>query len=379
MIKEFVAITCTLTIAYPAIASELTIGVAAFVKEDAQEPSGESLRSSSLNLAPARVSCVEREWVVVGGVKVRKSDVMTAREAIAYYKEQIAKNPTRAANYGVRAYAWRASGQRDAALKDCAEYVRLAPGESQAFKLRGILRTDEGDLDNAVSDFTKAISLNANDSMTFVWRGVAFRKQNRLDNAIADYSESIRLDPQCADAYLNRGVAHGLKMQSDRAISDFSDAIKIEPRNVGAYNNRGLTFEMLNEYDDAIADFGEAMKVAPNQFAAFTNMAYLRATCPNARYRDGREAIRHATTACELTKWKDWNVVFILATAHAEAGDFASAVKCAERALDMAPEVEWPFVQKQLALLRENKPFREVMEGKRHRLAVVPNTPVHSR
>ena len=51
------------------------------------------------------------------------------------------------------------------------------------------------------------------------------------------------------------------------------------------------------------------------------------ATCPDARFRNGKKAVELATRACELTEWKLADMIDSLAAAHAEAGDFDAAVK----------------------------------------------------
>ncbi len=64
-------------------------------------------------------------------------------------------------------------------------------------------------------------------------------------------------------------------------------------------------------------------------------MAWLRATCPVARVRNGKEAVEAATNACELTNWEKWEYIDALAGAFAEAGDFEKAVNYQEQAIQM--------------------------------------------
>jgi tetratricopeptide (TPR) repeat protein len=127
-----------------------------------------------------------------------------------------------------------------------------------------------------------------------------------------------------------------------------------------AFNNRGWLRAAKGEYDPAIADYTEAIRLDPGQATPFSSRAWLWATCPEARYRDGKRAVASATRACELSGWTDAYHLDTLAAASAEAGDFAKAVAHQRKANALYPSDEDRRKgEARLALYQGGKPYRE--------------------
>lgn len=85
----------------------------------------------------------------------------------------------------------------------------------------------------------------------------------------------------------------------------------------------------------------------------------LEATCPDAKYRDGKKAVEDATKASQLTAGKEVRILETLAAAYAEAGDFASAVMWQEQAMALAPEKSKRSVRFRLDLYNSHRPYRQ--------------------
>jgi serine/threonine-protein kinase len=130
-----------------------------------------------------------------------------------------------------------------------------------------------------------------------------------------------------------------------------------------AYANRGLTWSLKAEHDRAIADYQKAIDLAPGYADAYNNLAWLLATCPREKYRDGRAAVEHALKACQLTEWTEVCFIDTLAAAYAEAGELGEAVKWQTQAMAMCPKDQQGDCQVRLDLYKAGNPYRANARG----------------
>ena len=144
-----------------------------------------------------------------------------------------------------------------------------------------------------------------------------------------------------------------------KAVSHWSEVIRSDSKDSAAYIGRGLAYRELRDYDDAIADYNEAIRIDPKYSRAYNARAWIWATCPDVRFRDGQRAVASATRACELDPAKASINIGTLAAAYAEAGDFENAVKWQLRAIQVAPTSDQANFQTRLDLFRSGKPYRE--------------------
>lgn len=92
-------------------------------------------------------------------------------------------------------------------------------------------------------------------------------------------------------------------------------------------------------YSGAADVFRLALKSHPDSFALQNNLAFLLATCPDVRVRNGAEAIVHAERACELTSYKQVIPVTTLAVAYSQAKRYDDAIWMAKKACALASDL----------------------------------------
>ncbi len=234
-----------------------------------------------------------------------------------------------------------------------------------AYNDRGNAYGRKGEYELALADFNRVIELNSEDSDAYYNRGLTNKNQKNYDAAIRDYSRAIKLNPRYVDAYNNRGNVYGHKGDYKAAIIDFNQTILLSPDNASAYFNRGLAYYSQGLYDHAIEDLQKAIELNPKYSRAYENLAWLRATCPDASYRDGTEAVVLAKQARLLRPEDDTGLWEVMAAAYARAGKFDHASKYTGLALESAKNPKSvKALEKQLKLYESGKQYEDKISNK---------------
>lgn len=224
-----------------------------------------------------------------------------------------------------------------------------------------------GDYKEAVKLLTVAIG-EERDPMKLAlahrFRGLSHKHLGRRDEALRDFLQVIRLQPQLDLGYYDAGVIYNLQNRYQDAIRMMTRAIELQKDNRGLArrrSERGNAYFHLGDFRRAEDDFVAALRFDRRDADVLNNVAWFRATCPDAHFRNGKEAVELATLACTLDKWKDADEIDTLAAAYAETGNFAEAEHYQQKAMALLSDEETlrPKFQARLDQYRAKQPVRQ--------------------
>ncbi len=183
-----------------------------------------------------------------------------------------------------------------------------------------------------------------------------------LERAVSDLRHAIEVNPKRDSAYLARAlICSGLGFPR-MGLADLNAAIRLHPENAPSYRFRGQIRYHLGDYEAALADFDAAVRLDPSDADTQECRALLLSTCPDARIRQGREAVASAKRAGDLWGWDRAHCWATLAAAYSETGDYRSAEKCQRKAIGMLPKYDWNEDKYRKVLDRyvANKPYHHL-------------------
>ena len=183
------------------------------------------------------------------------------------------------------------------------------------------------------------------------------RQFNRMDQL----DELVRLNPGEGRAYVLRAQAHYGRGGHDQATVDLTKAIELGAGDdlVRCHRNRGAILSAVGKYGQALHDYRRCMELRSDDHLTLNNLAWLLATCGDDALRDGPRAVELARRACELSGWKQPNLLGTLAAAYAETGQFERAIEYQQEAIGLASPKEVKRLRKALRQYKAGEPYRD--------------------
>jgi tetratricopeptide (TPR) repeat protein len=160
--------------------------------------------------------------------------------------------------------------------------------------------------------------------------------EQRPDDARVHYRNASQDRPDALPAIRRIGEFFARDGRWTEAAMQYGLYLEFAPDDLAARAERAVALALAQRPAEAAAEYQEILRRKPDWPEVLNNLAWLRATHPQAEARDGAEAIQLAERACELTQRQQAVFLGTLAAAYAEAGRFAVAIKTAETARELA-------------------------------------------
>lgn len=141
-----------------------------------------------------------------------------------------------------------------------------------------------------------------------------------------DFEAALSLDPKCVRAFVGRGECRRRNQNLAGALEDFDKAVSLDSDDPHALTCRGNLLKVMGKREEALKDYERAIGRSPRHAGAYLGRASVRLDSVGPHRNPGK-AIEDVRRVCELTDWKNWEYVDLLAAAYAENGQFVEAVK----------------------------------------------------
>ncbi|MCE9605690.1 MAG: tetratricopeptide repeat protein [Planctomycetia bacterium] len=321
-----------------------------------------------------------------------------AAEAVADFDEALLIAPTHAATHEARGLALAAQEKWEEAKKSLTRAAQLVPQSPAAILQRGRVSLLAGDTKSAIADAEAALKITPDMPEAILLRGRARQaagdKQgaredadlllkrfpdapgalrsrvalllddNKYEESIPDLEKLAKLEPEDDAILLQLAVVRNALKQHAEVIDISNRLLKRDADNWRAMRIRGDAHLNAGKQADAIADYEAALKIEPKDTGILNNLAWVLATSPDDKLRNGKRAIELADKACQLTNHKIVHILSTLAAAYAEEGNFTAAKEWSNKALAAAEgDAEKESLRKELASYEAKKPWREAIVG----------------
>lgn len=251
-----------------------------------------------------------------------------------------------------------------AAVDDLDQAHKMEPDNLAVLLLRASVYQELGEDAKAMADVEQILRLRPGLPTAMRFRAMLLADAKKLDEALAVLRELIEKHPEDEQARLQLAMLHAVAERPRKAIEIYSALLEKDADNWIALRGRGDAYLSIGRHAEAIADFDRAMKLHPDDDGILNNLAWVLATSPDDKLRNGKRAIELATKACELTEYKAGHILSTLAAAYAETGDFKTAMKWSAKAVEIGREEHKEELKKELESYKKGKPWRELQQTK---------------
>ena len=289
----------------------------------------------------------------------RQSTMYTDIEAL--WRTTIGRNPACWMAHNNLGIVLSQKGEIDEAIAHYRKTLEMSPDFADADYNLGNALLQKGEIDAAIVHCQRAVTIQPNDPEAQVALGNALFQKGLIDESIVHYQKALAIRPYYVTAHYNLSSAFLKKGEIDKAILHCQAVLSIQPEHADAHTTLGAALLRKGEIGSAIEQYKKALEIAPRSVPALNNLAWILATYSDPAFRDGTKALELAQRANEFSGRNNPIILRTLAAAHANVGQFSTAVEVGQLALSLTDR-QSPLasaLQRELAGYKASEPYRE--------------------
>lgn len=282
-------------------------------------------------------------------------------DALAAFNKASELEPKAVLPYQHRGEVYRQQGDLKKAAEQLSKALEIAPGDAATLLLRANVYYQLNDYDAALKDVDTVIRARPDLLVAHLLQAEIYASTNRVDRAIQQLEKLVPLAPNQPRLLEPLATYYLIGGQPRKSIETFDRVLKLEPDDFRALRFRGDANLNIGNHAAAVADFDAAVKLNADDEGLLNNLAWVLATSPDDKVRDGKRAVELATKAAEMTTYTVPHILSTLAAAYAETGDFETARKWSKKAVELGDsDADREQLGKELASYEAGKPWREI-------------------
>jgi tetratricopeptide (TPR) repeat protein len=284
-------------------------------------------------------------------------------EAIASYRAALQIDPRYTEIYNALGVALAKQSNFQEAEAAYRNALQLDPDYLEAHLNLGLALFNQRKVEEAIPELAGVLAVQPDSIDALLGMGNALAVSGKPDAAITHYARVLKLKPDHAEAHRKTGTTLLLQGKPDAAITHFEAALRSDATDPSTHYQLGSILSQQGRTREALQHYEAALRLNPDSLEVLNNVAWIRATSGTAEFRNGKEAVRLAERACELTQNQQAFLLGTLAAGYAEAGQFPDAVATATKARDLALAANQKELaaknQELLQLYQAHQPYHE--------------------
>jgi choline-sulfatase len=256
-----------------------------------------------------------------------------------------------------------ASGQVTQALGLLEPAVRRSPESFVVVEALGKAYGIAEMYDFAQLTFQQALALWPQSAATWRFLAQVMQQRGALPQALRACDEALKLDPNSPEAAKLRPELERAAKQQQAKIAKLRQQVQTQPGAVESVLTLSEQLSASGRPAEAIRVLQDALSKTPDNANLANALAWIRATTPEEKLRDSREALNWARVACQGDNASNPAHLDTLAAALAASGAFDEAIQTAEHAMKLATDAgnkrRASLLSRRLTLYQTQRPYRE--------------------